>query len=125
MSSSFAYPELAAPSRVDSRWAFDGTTCIMLSGSGDGPISVQLWLEALKASIRVQTRDGSSASLSKAPSAQNWPAKSWRLQSCNKRCSNGRLYSTTMQRPLSHALNPMTPWPAICSQPLAPQASSG
>jgi hypothetical protein len=52
MSSSLAYPELAAPSRVDAaRWAFDGTSCIMLSGSGDGPISVQLWLEALKADL--------------------------------------------------------------------------
>jgi hypothetical protein len=51
MSSSLAYPELAAPSRVDPRWAFDGTTCIMLSGSGDGPISVQLWLESLKAEL--------------------------------------------------------------------------
>ena len=51
MSSSLAYPELAAPSRVDPRWAFDGTTCVMLSGSGDGPISVQLWLEALKAEL--------------------------------------------------------------------------
>ena len=51
MSSSLAYPELAAPSRVDPRWAFDGTTCIMPSGSCDGPISVQLWLEALKAEL--------------------------------------------------------------------------
>ena len=53
MSSSFklAYRELAAPARVDSRRAFDGTTCIMLNGSGDGPISVQLWLEALKAEL--------------------------------------------------------------------------
>jgi hypothetical protein len=42
---------LAAPSRVDPRWAFDGTTSIMLSGSCDCPISVQLWLEALKAEL--------------------------------------------------------------------------
>jgi hypothetical protein len=51
MSSSLAYTELAAPSRVDPRWAFDGTTCIMPSGSCDGPISVQLWLEAPKAEL--------------------------------------------------------------------------
>jgi hypothetical protein len=28
-----------------------GTTFIMLSGSGDGQISAQLWLEALKAEL--------------------------------------------------------------------------
>jgi hypothetical protein len=47
MSSSFVYPELAAPSRVDLQIAFDSTTCFMLIGSCDGPISVHLWLKVL------------------------------------------------------------------------------
>jgi hypothetical protein len=51
--SSFAYlaKELATPFGMDPQWAFAGITCIMLSGSRDGPISVQLWLEALKAEL--------------------------------------------------------------------------
>jgi hypothetical protein len=51
LDSSFAYlaRELATPYGVGPQWAFAGITCIMLSGSRDGPIFVQHWLEALKA----------------------------------------------------------------------------
>ncbi len=50
--SSLLASDLAGAVRPDKRWAFNGTTCARLAGSGK--VSVLFWLESLQSALRVE-----------------------------------------------------------------------